>query len=175
VLGARRQDRIKALADELTWAGGQALDVTTDVTAAPCQCFSPGAAVRVFGRDRAQVKRFVDDCRLRSRAARGRARRANPARRRRLVCTGTSPLRRLAALITGPALTVSHHHAAATPAGWWVVLIGQRASQRWRLIAHGGRQRLNAHPAWVEPVPSLPVAQAAAAHSRHRPFAGSME
>ena len=42
MLGARRQDRIKALADELTRAGGQALAVTTDVT------------------DRAQVKRFVD-------------------------------------------------------------------------------------------------------------------
>lgn len=42
VLGARRQDRIKALAEALTRAGGKALAVTTDVT------------------DRAQVKSLVD-------------------------------------------------------------------------------------------------------------------
>jgi NAD(P)-dependent dehydrogenase (short-subunit alcohol dehydrogenase family) len=41
-LGARRQDRIQALARELTAAGGQAIAVTTDVT------------------DRAQVQRLVD-------------------------------------------------------------------------------------------------------------------
>lgn len=43
VLGARRQDRIKALAETLTGADGKALAVTTDVT------------------DRAQVKRLVGD------------------------------------------------------------------------------------------------------------------
>jgi NADP-dependent 3-hydroxy acid dehydrogenase YdfG len=32
VLGARRQDRIKTLAEVLTRAGGKALAVTTDVT-----------------------------------------------------------------------------------------------------------------------------------------------
>ena len=32
VLGARREDRIKSLADELTAGGGRALAVTTDVT-----------------------------------------------------------------------------------------------------------------------------------------------
>jgi NADP-dependent 3-hydroxy acid dehydrogenase YdfG len=32
VLGARRQDRIQSLADELTGSGGKALAVTTDVT-----------------------------------------------------------------------------------------------------------------------------------------------
>jgi NADP-dependent 3-hydroxy acid dehydrogenase YdfG len=42
VLGARRQDRLKALAEMLASAGGKALSVTTDVT------------------DRAQVKRLVD-------------------------------------------------------------------------------------------------------------------
>jgi NADP-dependent 3-hydroxy acid dehydrogenase YdfG len=42
VLGARRNDRIKALADQLTGAGGKALAVATDVT------------------DREQVKRLVD-------------------------------------------------------------------------------------------------------------------
>jgi NADP-dependent 3-hydroxy acid dehydrogenase YdfG len=42
VLGARRTDRIQALADELTAAGGKALAVETDVT------------------DRAQVQRLVD-------------------------------------------------------------------------------------------------------------------
>lgn len=42
VLGARRTDRIQALADELTAAGGRALAVETDVT------------------DRAQVQRLVD-------------------------------------------------------------------------------------------------------------------
>jgi NADP-dependent 3-hydroxy acid dehydrogenase YdfG len=42
VLGARRQDRIQALADELTNGGGRAIAVTTDV------------------RDRTQVKKLVD-------------------------------------------------------------------------------------------------------------------
>jgi len=42
VLGARRQDRIRAVADELTKGGGKALAVTTDVI------------------DRAQVKKLVD-------------------------------------------------------------------------------------------------------------------
>ncbi len=42
VLGARRKDRIKSLADELTRGGGKAVAVQTDVT------------------DRAQVKRLVD-------------------------------------------------------------------------------------------------------------------
>lgn len=43
VLGARRQDRLKALAQDLTRTGAKALAVTTDVT------------------ERAQVKRLVDD------------------------------------------------------------------------------------------------------------------
>jgi NADP-dependent 3-hydroxy acid dehydrogenase YdfG len=43
VIGARRQDRIKALGAALTRTGGKALAVTTDVT------------------DRAQVKKLVDD------------------------------------------------------------------------------------------------------------------
>ena len=42
VLGARRQDRIQALANELTSSGGKALAVTTDVT------------------DRRQVQNLVD-------------------------------------------------------------------------------------------------------------------
>jgi NADP-dependent 3-hydroxy acid dehydrogenase YdfG len=50
VLGARRQDRLKALAEVLTRAGGKALAVTTDVTNRAQVKRLVDAAVRTFGR-----------------------------------------------------------------------------------------------------------------------------
>jgi NADP-dependent 3-hydroxy acid dehydrogenase YdfG len=50
VLGARRVDRIKALADELTRSGGEALAVATDVTHVEEVKKLVDAAVQAFGR-----------------------------------------------------------------------------------------------------------------------------
>jgi NADP-dependent 3-hydroxy acid dehydrogenase YdfG len=50
VLGARRQDRIKSLADELTAHGGNALAVTTDVTHRDQVKKLVDAAVQTYGR-----------------------------------------------------------------------------------------------------------------------------
>jgi NADP-dependent 3-hydroxy acid dehydrogenase YdfG len=50
VLGARRADRIRALADELTRAGGRALAVATDVTDAGQVKRLADAAVEAYGR-----------------------------------------------------------------------------------------------------------------------------
>ena len=50
VIGARRQDRIKTLAEVLTRAGGKALAVTTDVTGREQVKSLVDAAVRTFGR-----------------------------------------------------------------------------------------------------------------------------
>jgi NADP-dependent 3-hydroxy acid dehydrogenase YdfG len=50
VMGARRFDRIKALADELTAAGGKALALQTDVTNAEQVRALVDAAVKVYGR-----------------------------------------------------------------------------------------------------------------------------
>jgi len=50
VLGARRQDRLKALAETLASAGGKALTVTTDVTDPAQVKRLVDAAVRTFGR-----------------------------------------------------------------------------------------------------------------------------
>jgi NADP-dependent 3-hydroxy acid dehydrogenase YdfG len=50
VLGARRQDRLKALAETLGSAGGKALTVTTDVTDPAQVKRLVDAAVRTFGR-----------------------------------------------------------------------------------------------------------------------------
>jgi len=50
VLGARRVDRLKALADELTAAGGKAMALTTDVTDPDQVKALVDEAVRVFGR-----------------------------------------------------------------------------------------------------------------------------
>ncbi|HEY2535299.1 MAG TPA: SDR family oxidoreductase [Xanthobacteraceae bacterium] len=50
VLGARRQDRLKALAETLASAGGKALTVTTDVTERAQVKRLVDAAVRTFGR-----------------------------------------------------------------------------------------------------------------------------
>jgi NADP-dependent 3-hydroxy acid dehydrogenase YdfG len=50
VLGARRQDRLKVLAEVLTRAGGKALAVTTDVTSRAQVKRLVDAAVRTFGR-----------------------------------------------------------------------------------------------------------------------------
>ena len=50
VLGARRVERIKSLADELTGSGGKALAVTTDVTQSDQVKRLVGAAVETYGR-----------------------------------------------------------------------------------------------------------------------------
>jgi NADP-dependent 3-hydroxy acid dehydrogenase YdfG len=50
VLGARRADRIKSLADELTGNGGQAIAVTTDVTDVEQVKRLVDAAVQTYGR-----------------------------------------------------------------------------------------------------------------------------
>src|SRR5512132_944635 len=50
VLGARRQDRIQSLADELTGSGGKALAVTTDVTHCEQVKRLVDAAVQTYGR-----------------------------------------------------------------------------------------------------------------------------
>jgi NADP-dependent 3-hydroxy acid dehydrogenase YdfG len=50
VLGARRQDRIQSLADELTGSGGKALAITTDVTHCDQVKRLVDAAVQRFGR-----------------------------------------------------------------------------------------------------------------------------
>ncbi len=50
VLGARRADRLKALADELTWRGGKALAVATDVADHAQVQELVDAAVRGYGR-----------------------------------------------------------------------------------------------------------------------------
>jgi NADP-dependent 3-hydroxy acid dehydrogenase YdfG len=50
LLGARRQDRIKTLAEVLTRAGGKALAVTTDVASREQVKSLVDAAVRTFGR-----------------------------------------------------------------------------------------------------------------------------
>ena len=50
VLGARRQDRIQALARELTAGGGKAIAVTTDVTDRTQAQRLVDAAVEAFGR-----------------------------------------------------------------------------------------------------------------------------
>jgi len=50
VLGARRVDRLKALADELTGKGGKALAVATDVTDRQQVTVLVDAAVQQFGR-----------------------------------------------------------------------------------------------------------------------------
>ena len=50
VLGARRADRLKTLADELTRKGGKALAVTTDVTDCDQVKRLVDAAVQKFGR-----------------------------------------------------------------------------------------------------------------------------
>ena len=50
VLGARRVDRIKALADELTCSGGKALAITTDVTHCDQVKRLVDAAVQTYGR-----------------------------------------------------------------------------------------------------------------------------
>ncbi len=49
VLGARRADRLKSLADELTGRGGKALAVTTDVTRCDQVKKLVDAAVQAFG------------------------------------------------------------------------------------------------------------------------------
>ena len=55
VLGARRQDRLKALAETLASAGGKALTVTTDVTDPAQVKRLVDAAVRTFGRVDAMI------------------------------------------------------------------------------------------------------------------------
>jgi NADP-dependent 3-hydroxy acid dehydrogenase YdfG len=50
VLGARRQDRIQALANELTGSGGKALAVTTDVADRQQVKHLVDAAVKIYGR-----------------------------------------------------------------------------------------------------------------------------
>lgn len=50
VLGARREDRIRSLADELTGSGGKALAVTTDVTHRDQVKGLVAAAVNAYGR-----------------------------------------------------------------------------------------------------------------------------
>jgi NADP-dependent 3-hydroxy acid dehydrogenase YdfG len=50
VLGARRQDRIQSLADELTGSGGKALAITTDVTHCEQVKRLVDAAVQTYGR-----------------------------------------------------------------------------------------------------------------------------
>src|SRR3712207_7539234 len=50
VLGARRQDRIESLADELTAEGGKALAVPTDVTRRDQVQKLVDAAVQAYGR-----------------------------------------------------------------------------------------------------------------------------
>src|SRR5512132_20853 len=50
VLGARRQDRIQSLADELTRSGGKALAIATDVTHCDQVKKLVDAAVQAFGR-----------------------------------------------------------------------------------------------------------------------------
>src|SRR5213075_2807488 len=50
VLGARRANRIKSLADELTGNGGQAIAVTTDVTDVEQVKRLVDAAVQTYGR-----------------------------------------------------------------------------------------------------------------------------
>jgi NADP-dependent 3-hydroxy acid dehydrogenase YdfG len=50
VLGARRQNRIQSLADELTGSGGKALAITTDVTHCDQVKRLVDAAVQAYGR-----------------------------------------------------------------------------------------------------------------------------
>src|SRR5437868_2679664 len=50
VLGARRVDRLKSLADELTGSGGKALAVTTDVTQRDQVNKLVDAGVQTYGR-----------------------------------------------------------------------------------------------------------------------------
>jgi NADP-dependent 3-hydroxy acid dehydrogenase YdfG len=50
VLGARRVDRLRSLADELTGSGGKALAVTTDVTYCDQVKRLVEAAVQTYGR-----------------------------------------------------------------------------------------------------------------------------
>jgi NADP-dependent 3-hydroxy acid dehydrogenase YdfG len=65
VLGARRVDRLRSLADELTGSGGKALPVTTDVTYCDQVKRLVEAAVQTYGRIDVMINTTPGRCRSR--------------------------------------------------------------------------------------------------------------